>query len=75
MSSLEPRRPSRLSRSQKEKRGYQLVMVGGVSAAVAVVGLVLAIAGVIGSGIPLTAAIVAAICIVLFRRIVGSGRP
>jgi CHASE2 domain-containing sensor protein len=70
MNSLEPRRRSNLSRSQKERRGYQLVVVGGVSAAIAVVGFILAIAGVIGAGIPLVAAVVAVICIVLFRRLV-----
>jgi hypothetical protein len=70
MNSLEPRRRSNLSRSQKERRGYQLVVVGGVSAAVAVVGFILAIAGVIGGGIPLVAAVVAVICVILFRRLV-----
>jgi hypothetical protein len=74
MNSLEPRRPSGLSRSAKERRGYQLVVAGGVSATVAVIGFVLAIAGVIGSAIPLLAAVVAVICAVLFRRLVG-GRP
>jgi putative flippase GtrA len=72
MNSLEPRRPSRLSRSARERRAYQLVLVGGVSAAVAVVGFVLAIFGAIGGGIPLVAAVVAIICAVLFRRMVAS---
>jgi putative flippase GtrA len=72
MSSLEPRRGSRVSRSQKEQRAYRLVVVGSVSAAVAVVGFVLAIAGVIGSGIPVLAAIIAAISAFMFRRVVGS---
>jgi hypothetical protein len=72
MNSLEPRRRSYLSRSQKERRGYQLVVVGGVSAAVAVVGFILAIAGAIGGGIPLVAAIVAVICVIMFRRLTGA---
>jgi hypothetical protein len=72
MNSLEPRRPSRLSRSARERRGYQLVMVGGVSAAVAVIGFILAIFGAIGAGIPLIATVVAIICIVLFRRLTGN---
>jgi hypothetical protein len=72
MNSLEPRRSSRLSRSDRERRGYRLVLVGGVSAAVAVVGFVLAIFGAIGGGIPLVAAVVAIICLVMFRRLVGS---
>jgi hypothetical protein len=60
-----------MSRSQKEKRGYQLVMAGGVSAAVAVVGFVLAIVGVIGTGLPFIAAVVAIVCAILFRRLVS----
>ena len=60
-----------MTRSQKEKRGYQLVLVGGISAAVAVVGAVLAIVGVVGGGIPLIAAVVAIVCAVMFRRLVG----
>jgi hypothetical protein len=71
MNSLEPRRGSGMSRRQKVDRGYQLVVAGGISGAVAVVGLVLAIAGVIGAGIPLIAAIVAVVCFVMFRRLVG----
>jgi hypothetical protein len=70
MNSLEPRRRSNLSRSDKERRGYQLIVAGGVSAAIAVVGFILAIFGVIGAGIPLIAAIVAVICVVLFRRLI-----
>jgi hypothetical protein len=60
-----------MSRSGKEQRGYQLVVVGGTAAAVAVIGFVLAIIGVIGGGIPFAAAVVAVICAVLFRRLVG----
>ena len=71
MSSLEPRRGSGLSRSAREQRAYRLVVAGGVSGAVAVVGFVLAIAGVIGLGIPFVAAVVAIVCLVLFRRMVG----
>jgi len=48
-----------------------LVQVGGVSATVAVVGAMLAIFGAIGFGIPLIAAIVAVVCLVLFRRTVS----
>ncbi len=72
MSSLEPRRGSRMSRRQKEQRGYQLVTVGGVAAVVAVVGCVLAFAGVIGAGLPFVALVVAVICLVMFRRLVAS---
>ena len=72
MSSLEPRGGSGMTRAQREKRGYQLVVAGGISAAIAVVGFVLAIVGVIGGGIPLVAAIVAIVCALMFRRLVGS---
>jgi Flp pilus assembly protein TadB len=71
VNSLEPRRGSRMSRRQKEQRGYQLVVVGGGAGVVAVVGLVLAIAGVIGYGLPLVALVVAVICFFLFRRLVS----
>ena len=74
MSSLEPRGGRYVSRRDKERRGYQLVVVGGVAGLVAVVGLVLAIAGVMGAGIPLLAAIVAVICFVWFRRLVSPSR-
>lgn len=70
MSSLEPRRGSYVSRSSRERRAYRLVTIGGVAAAVFVVGTVLAIAGVIGGGIPIIALIVAVVCFVLFRGMV-----
>ena len=70
MSSLEPRRGSYVSRSARERRAYRLVTIGGVAAAVFVVGTVLAIAGVIGGGIPIIALIVAVVSFVLFRGMV-----
>jgi hypothetical protein len=63
-----------MSRRQKEQRGYQLVMVGGVAGVVAVGGFVLAIIGVIGVGLPFIALIVTVICLILFRRLVGPSR-
>lgn len=74
MSSLEPRGGRYTSRSAKERRGYQLVVVGGVAGLVAVVGIVLAIAGAVGAGIPLIAAVVAVLCWVWFRRLVSRSR-
>ena len=71
MSSLEPRGGGRMSRRQREQRGYQLVMVGGGAGLVFVVGGVLALVGVIGWGLPFVALVVAVICLVLFRRLVG----
>ena len=72
MSELERRPRSGLSRSAREQRAYRLVMIGGSASVVAVVGVVLAVAGVIGGGVPLIAAIVAVVCFVLFRRTVSS---
>ena len=72
MSDLAPR-PPRTPRRAREQRAYRLVVAGGVAGAVAVVGFLLAIFGAIGAGIPLIAAVVAAICILLFRTTV-SGR-
>jgi putative flippase GtrA len=68
------RRPSYTPRRTREQRAYRLVVVGGVAGAVAVVGLVLAIAGVIGLGIPLIAAIVAIVALLLFRSTVSPRR-
>jgi hypothetical protein len=63
-----------MSRRNKEQRGYQLVMVGGGAGLVTVIGGLLAIFGVIGWGLPLIAAVVAVICLFLFRRLVGPSR-
>lgn len=47
------------------------MVVGGIAGAVAVVGFLLAIFGIIGAGGPLIAAIVAAACALLFRSTVS----
>ena len=72
MSNLEPSSGRRLTRAQREKRAYQLLVAGGGLGVVAVVGIVLAAIGVIGGGLPVLAAILAVVCLVLFRRTVGS---
>ena len=64
-------RPKYTPRRTREQRAFRLVTVGGTAGAVAVVGFVLALVGVIGFGIPLLAAIVAVVCAVLFRSVVG----
>lgn len=69
MNSLEPRGGSGMSRSQKEKRAFQLVTVGGISAVVAVVGFVLAIITSFPGSIAFIAAAVAIVCAILFRRL------
>ena len=68
------RRPSYTPRRTREQRAYRLVLVGGGAGAVAVIGFVLAIVGVIGWGIPVIAAIVAVVALVLFRGIVSPRR-
>lgn len=65
------RRGSYVPRRTREQRAFRLVQIGGGAAVVAVVGFVLALIDVIGFGIPLLAAIVAVVCVVLFRSAVG----
>jgi hypothetical protein len=74
MGNLSPR-PGRSpsNRRSREQRAFTLVMVGGAAGAVAVVGLILAIVGVAGAGLPLIAALIAVVCLLLFRSTV-SGR-
>ena len=71
MSDLAPRSGGPPSRRSREQRAFRLVTIGGGAAAVAVVGVVLAIVGVLGWWLPILAIIVAAICGLLFRRTVG----
>ena len=59
------------SRRSRERRAYQLVLVGSTAGVIAVVGFILALVGVMGFGIPFLAAIVAAICGLIFRRTVA----
>jgi hypothetical protein len=47
------------------------VLVGSTAGVIAVVGFILAAIDVMGFGIPFIAAIVAVVCLVLFRRTVG----
>ncbi len=65
------KRGSYTPRRIRERRAYQLVVVGGVAGTIGVVGLVLAAVGVASAGWPIVALIVAAICVLLFRRQVG----
>ena len=66
------KRGSYTPRRVRERRAYQLVVTGGVASAVFVVSLVLSIAGVLGATLPVISLIVAVICLVMFRRMVGS---
>lgn len=60
-----------LSRRQKEKRAYSLVLIGGGASMAVVVFLVLGIFGVIGLGWTFLAVIVAGVAGYLFKRTVG----
>ncbi len=66
------KRGSYTPRRVRERRAYQLVVTGGVASAVFVVSLVLSIAGVLTATLPVISLIVAVICLVMFRRMVGS---
>jgi hypothetical protein len=59
------------SRRSRERRAYQLVLAGSTAGVVAVVGFILAAIDVMGFGIPFIAAIVAVVCLLLFRRSVS----
>ncbi len=66
------RRPG--SRAQRVQRGHNLLVAGGVSALVAVVTGILALVTSFTWSIPLLAAVVAAICFVMLRRLVTPRR-
>jgi hypothetical protein len=69
MSELEPSR-SRLPRRAREDRAFRLVLATGAFGAIAVIGFILALADVIGAGIPLIAAVLSVVCGLLFMRTV-----
>jgi len=68
VSDLEPRGPSRLSRRQRERRAYVLVLSTFGLAALTVVCVVLAIAGALGGGVAFLAAVATVISWWLLRR-------
>jgi hypothetical protein len=69
--SVPSRRPNRVPRRAREQRAYQLAMASGTAGVVAVVTGVLALVGVLGWSLPLLAAVVAIVCVLIFRRTVG----
>lgn len=71
MSDIQRRSSNRPTRRQREKRAYQLVLATGTLALITVVAVVLAIAGVVGFGLPVLTAILAVVGYLLFRRTVG----
>ena len=68
MSDLERRSGSRPSRRAREKRAYNLAVVGSVAGLVFVVGAILALFTGFPGSIAIIAAIVAVACALLFRR-------
>jgi hypothetical protein len=65
------RRGDYTPRRTREQRAYRLVVAGGTASAVAVVTFVLAIFNIGSFGLTVLAAIIAAVCFFLFRRIVS----
>jgi hypothetical protein len=59
-----------MSRRRREQRAYNLVMAGGVFGVIFVVTGLLALFTSFGWGIPILAAILAVLCVVMFRRTV-----
>jgi hypothetical protein len=64
------KRTNRTPRRVREKRANQLVLVGSIAGVVAVVGFLLALFTGFSWGIVFVAAIVAAVCAVLFRGMI-----
>jgi len=72
MSNLANRPGNRPTRRQREQRAYGLVVATGGLSVVAVVGLLLAVVGVVGFGGPLLLAILAVVCGFVLRRSLGA---
>ncbi len=70
MADLE-RRGSYTPRQAREKRAYRLVVGGTVAGVAGAVGLILAVAGVIGVGFPIVLLVVAVVCWMMFRRMIS----
>ncbi|HZV75554.1 MAG TPA: hypothetical protein VFF79_17725 [Conexibacter sp.] len=68
MSEIQRRPPPRLSRRQREQRTFRLLVATGTLGVIAVVGIVLAIAGVVGGTVPFLAAVLAIVCGLWLRR-------
>jgi hypothetical protein len=68
MSDLERRSSGRMSRSQREKRAYNLVLATGGFGTLFVAALVLSILGVVSGSWAVLFAVIAVICGLLLRR-------
>lgn len=69
MADLDRRRGGRTTRAQREKRAYLLILATGGLAIVGAVGLLLAIFGVIGAGLPIILLVLAAVCFFVLRGV------
>jgi hypothetical protein len=58
-------------RRVREQRAYQLIVAGSIAGGVGVLGVVLAIVGVVGGWLPILAFIIAAVCAFGVRRTVS----
>ncbi len=70
MGALE-KRGSHTPKAVREKRAYQLILVGGVAGILGCVGIVLSLVGIIGAGLPILAIVIAVVCALLFRRTIS----
>jgi hypothetical protein len=66
------KRPNRTPRRVREKRAYQLLVVGSLSGVVAVAGFLLALFTSFPGAVVFLAAVLCVVCIMLFRRMVAS---
>ncbi|MEA2264709.1 MAG: hypothetical protein QOE27_292 [Solirubrobacteraceae bacterium] len=71
MSDLARRPRSRTPRRVRQQRAYALVLATGGLGAVAAIGILLALFGVVGFGTPLLAAVAAVVCGVFLRRMLA----
>jgi len=71
MNELERPGGSRLSRRTREDRAFRLVLATGALGTAAIAGFALAIFGVVGWGLPILAAVLAAVLGFLLRRTVS----
>jgi hypothetical protein len=61
-----------MPRRKRERRALRLIATGGIASVVVIVGLALAIAGVVTAALPIVALAVVGLCAYLFRRTVGA---
>jgi hypothetical protein len=59
-------------RRKRERRALRLIATGTIASVLAIVGLGLAIAGVISAALPILALVVVGACVYLFRRTVAA---